>query len=56
MNNSVSDEVQSVLKKIETKRFVCLGNNCATNTKYNIPDYSNEENRKKLVNFLKESS
>jgi len=56
MNNKVSNEVQSVLKKIEAKKFVCLGNNCASDSKYNIPDYSKEDNRKKLVDFLSESS
>ena len=56
MSNQVSNEVQTVLKKIETKKFVCLGNNCASDSVYNIPDYSKENNRKKLVNFLSESS
>ena len=55
-NNKISNEVEAVLKKIESKKFVCLGNNCASVSRYNIPDYSKDDNRKKLVNFLKKSS
>ena len=54
--NKTSKEINSVLKKIESKRFVCLGNNYTSDTSYQIPDYSKEENRIKLVNFLNESS
>ena len=56
MNNQISKEVQTVLKKKESKKFVCFGNNWASDSNYNIPDYSKEDNRKKLVDFLKESS
>ena len=51
-----SEEVTSVLEKIESKKFACLGNNYSSDIKFNIPDYSKEENRINLVNFLKESS
>ena len=44
------------MKRIESKKFVCLGNNSASASKYNIPDYSKKDIRKKLVDFLKESS
>lgn len=54
-HNDSCEEVNSVLKKIETKKFVCLGNNFASEAKYNTPDFSKEENRIKLVNFLNES-
>ncbi len=54
-NQQTSDEIKSVIKKIENKKFACLGNNNPSNSKYNIPDYSQEDNRKKLVNFLKNS-
>ena len=54
-SNKMKDETCEVIKKLETKKFACLGNNCSTNTKYNIPDYSKEENRKKLIQFLKDS-
>ena len=54
-NQKTSEEINSVIKKIENKKFVCLGNTNPSNSKYNIPDYSKEDNRKKLVNFLKQS-
>ena len=54
-NQQSSEEINSVIKKIENKKFVCLGNNNPSNSKYNIPDYSKENNRKELVNFLKNS-
>ena len=41
---------------MESKKFVCLGNNSASVSRYNIPDYSKDDNRKELVNFLKNSS
>ena len=53
--NNTSEEIDAILKKIETKRFVCLGNNYATEARYNMPNYSEPENRMKLVNFLNES-
>lgn len=53
--NNTSEEINSILKRIETKRFVCLGNNYASEARYNIPDYSEVENRMKLVEFLNES-
>ena len=56
MNNQISNEVQTVLIKIESKKFVCFCNNCSYNSNYNISDYSKEDNRKKIVYFLKESS
>ena len=56
VHHKTSDDITSVLKKIELKKFACLGNNYASTSRYNIPDYSKEENRKQLVNFLKESS
>lgn len=46
-----SDEINSVIQKIENKKYVCLGNNYPSDLKYNIPDYSKEENRKELVIF-----
>ena len=55
-NNDSSEEVNGILKKIETKKFVCLGNNFASEARYNTPDFSQEENRIKLVNFLNESN
>ena len=54
-NQKTSDEINSVIQKIENKKFVCLGNNYPSDSKYNIPDYSKEENRKELVKFLKQS-
>ena len=54
-SNKVSDETCEIIKRLEEKKFACLGNNCSSNTKYNIPDYSKEENRKKLIQFLKDS-
>ena len=54
--NDTSEEINSVLKKIESKKFVCLGNNNSSGSNYKIPDYSKEENRIQLVNFLKETS
>ena len=42
-------------KKNGRKKFVSLGNINPSNIKYNIPDYSIEDNRKKLVDFLKDS-
>lgn len=51
-----SEEVTSVFEKIESKKFEYLGNNYSSDIKFNIPDYSKEENRINLVNFLKESS
>ena len=55
-NNKISNEIETVLKKMESKKFVCLGNNSASVSRYNIPDYSKDDNRKELVNFLKNSS
>ena len=54
-SNKMSDETCEVIRKLETKKFVCLGNNCSSNTKYNIPDYSKDENRQQLIKFLKNS-
>ena len=54
--NKTSDEINNILKQIETKKFICLGNNYSSNIIYNIPDYSKNENRIQLVNFLKETS
>jgi len=54
--NQTSKEINDILKKIESKKFVCLGNNFPSKTKYDIPNYSKKENRIKLVNFLKEIS
>lgn len=54
--NKTSEEINNILKQIETKKFICLGNNYSSNIKYNIPDYSKNENRFQLVNFLKETS
>ena len=51
-----SKEINSIIEKLENKKFVCLGNNSSSYIKYNIPDYSEESNRKELVNFLIESS
>ena len=51
-----SKEINSIIEKLENKKFVCLGNNSSSLIKYNIPDYSKENNRKELVNFLIESS
>jgi len=51
-----SKEINSIIEKLEKEKFVCLGNNSSSLIKYNIPDYSKEENRKELVNFLKENS
>ena len=53
--NKTSEEINIVLKKIESAKFACLGKNGSSNTSYNIPDYSKDENRIKLVEFLKES-
>ena len=53
--NKTSEEINTVLKKIESAKFVCLGKNGSSNTSYNIPDYSKDENRIKLIEFLKES-
>ena len=55
INNNNSEEINTVIKKIENKKFVSLGNINPTNLKYNIPDYTKEDNRKKLVKFLRES-
>ena len=52
--NKSSNEIINILKKIESKKFVCLGSNIPSDTSYKIPNYSVEENRIKLVNFLKE--
>ena len=54
--NKSSDEINNILKKIESKQFVCLGNNYTYGAKYKIPDYSKNENRNELVKFLKETS
>ena len=54
--NQTSEEINSILKKIESKKFVCLGNNYSNDISYNIPNYSENENRIRLVNFLKEIS
>ena len=54
--NKTSEEINNVLKKIESKKFFCLGSNYPSNLKYKIPDYSKNENRIQLVNFLKEIS
>lgn len=54
--NKTSKEINHVLKKIESKKFVCLGNNFPSDIKYKIPNYSDNKNRIKLVNFLKEIS
>jgi len=54
--NETSKEIKNVLKKIESKKFICLGNNFPSDTKYKIPNYSDKKNRIKLVNFLKEIS
>ena len=54
-NQKTSDEINSVIQKIENKKFVCLVNNYPSDSKYNILDYSKEENRKELVKFLKQS-
>ena len=54
--NKDSEEINNILKKIESKKFVCLGNNYSSNIKYTIPDYSKNENRIQLVNFLKNIS
>ena len=55
VNQNNSDEINAVIKKMEDKKFVSLGNINPSNIKYNIPDYSIEDNRKKLVDFLKDS-
>lgn len=52
--NSDSEEIDSILRRIESKKFVCLGNNHASDTKYITPDYRQNENRIQLVNFLNE--
>ena len=52
--NKTPKEINHILKKIESKKFVCLGNNYPSDTSYKIPNYSQNENRVKLVNFLKE--
>ena len=54
--NKTSEEINKILKQIETKKFIYLGNNYSSNVIYNIPDYSKNENRIQLVNFLKETS
>ena len=56
VNQQTSKEINSIIEKLENKKFVCLGNNSSSYIKYNIPDYSKENNRKELVNFLIESS
>ena len=38
--NQTSEEINFILKKIESKKFVCLGNNYSSNTSYKIPNYS----------------
>ena len=54
--NQTSEEINCILKKIESKKFACLGNSYASDTSYKIPDYTKNENRIQLVNFLKETS
>ena len=55
VNQNNSDEINAAIKNMEDKKFVSLGNFNPSNIKYNIPDYSIEDNRKKLVDFLKDS-
>ena len=54
--NKTSEEINFILKKIESKKFVCLGNNFPSDISYKIPNYSEEKNRVKLVKFLKKIS
>ena len=52
-NNTSCEEINDLLKKLESTKFACLGNNSPSNSTYNIPDYKDEKNRKNWLNFWK---